>query len=89
MENGGKDCWNGCSQKQGKCDWCGADGWCCRKDWAGNGCDGTFGGEKGHQCVLRPQGKGTFLSEDTFVFVITPNERTFFFPETQNLNFGD
>ena len=26
--------------------------------------------------------KGTFLSEDADVFVITPNRRTFFFPET-------
>ena len=34
-------------------------------------------------------GKGTFLSENTDVFVITPNRRTFFFPETENLNFGD
>ena len=33
--------------------------------------------------------KGTFLSESTDVFVITPNRRTFFFPETENLNFGD
>ena len=33
--------------------------------------------------------KGTFLSEDTDVFVIISNRRTFFFPETENLNFGD
>jgi hypothetical protein len=33
--------------------------------------------------------KGTFLLKDTDVFVITPNRRTFFFPETENLNFGD
>ena len=33
--------------------------------------------------------KGTFLSEDNDVFVITPSRRTFFFPETENLNFGD
>ena len=33
--------------------------------------------------------KGTFLSESTDVFVITPNRQTFFFPETKNLNFGD
>ena len=33
--------------------------------------------------------KDTFLSEDTDVFVMTPNRRTFFFPETENLNFGD
>ena len=34
-------------------------------------------------------GKGTFLSEHTDVFVISPNRRTFFFPETDNLNLGD
>ena len=33
--------------------------------------------------------KGMFLSEDTDVFVTTPNRRTFFFPEIENLNFGD
>ena len=32
--------------------------------------------------------KGTFFSESTDVFVITPNRLTFFFPETENLNFG-
>ena len=33
--------------------------------------------------------KGTFLSESTNVFVITPNRLTFLFPETENWNFGD
>ena len=33
--------------------------------------------------------KGTILSEDTDVFFITPKRRTFFFPETINLNFWD
>ena len=33
--------------------------------------------------------KGKFLSEGTFVFVISPNRRTFYFPELENLNFGD
>ena len=33
--------------------------------------------------------KGTFFSESTNVFVITPNRQTFFCPETENLNFGD
>ena len=33
--------------------------------------------------------KGIFLSEDADVFVITPNRRTFFLTETENLNFGD
>ena len=33
-------------------------------------------------------GKGMFLSESTDVFVITPNRRTFFFPETETENFN-
>ena len=33
--------------------------------------------------------KGPFLSEGTDVFVISPNRRTFYFPELENLNFGD
>ena len=33
--------------------------------------------------------KGTILSENTNVLVITSNRLTFFFPETENLNFGD
>ena len=33
--------------------------------------------------------KGTFLSEDTDAFVISSNRQTFFFPETENLNFDD
>ena len=35
------------------------------------------------------QDKGTFLSEDIDVFVISPNKRTFYFPKLENLNFGD
>ena len=30
-----------------------------------------------------------FLSKGTDFFVITPNKRIFFFPETENLNLGD
>ena len=33
--------------------------------------------------------KVRFFLESIDVFVITPNRRTFFFPETENLNFGD
>ena len=29
------------------------------------------------------------MSEDINVFVKTPNRQTFFFPETENLNFSD
>ena len=48
------DCWNGCNKQQGKCDWCGTEGWCCRIGWTGNGCDGLFGGSRGHLCVSKP-----------------------------------
>ena len=33
--------------------------------------------------------KGTFLSEDTDAFVITPKRQKNFFLETENFNFGD
>lgn len=60
IANKGQNCYRPCHEVQGKCDWCGADGWCCRKGWTGNGCDGTFGIENHHTCVLHPfpnQGK--------------------------------
>jgi len=53
LKNGDKDCWNGCNKKEGKCNWCGPDGWCCRKNWVGNGCDGSVGGSSNHLCVLQ------------------------------------
>jgi len=37
----------------------------------------------------KSRNKGTFLSEDTDVFVISPNRQTSYFPELENLNFGD
>ena len=40
----------------GKCNWCGTDGWCCAKSVIKNGCDGTFGGDDVHRCVLKPKG---------------------------------
>ena len=39
---------------EGQCDWCGNVGWCCRKEWIGNGCDGSIGGTNRHECVLNP-----------------------------------
>ena len=55
LQNAGQDCYPHCNKEQGLCDWCGADGWCCRQGWtAGNGCDGSFGGENMHECVLKP-----------------------------------
>ena len=43
-----------CNGMEGQCDWCGNDGWCCRKEWIGNGCDGSIGGTNRHACVLNP-----------------------------------
>ena len=55
MNHAGEDCWDDCNEIQGQCDWCGnAVGWCCRKEWIGNGCDGSIGGTNGHECVLNP-----------------------------------
>ena len=41
------------------------------------------------ECWLCTFFKGTFLSEDNDAFIKIPNIRTFFFPETENLNFGN
>ena len=54
LEHSGEDCWSKCKGQEGKCDWCGTEGWCCKKSSIGNGCDGSFGGESGHRCVLKP-----------------------------------
>ena len=54
LKNVGEHCWDGCNKQQGKCDWCGTNGWCCRKGVTGNGCDGTFGGQTQSQCVSNP-----------------------------------
>ena len=75
LMNAGIQCWYSCGEKQGKCPWCGSDGWCCRKNannpyWLptaqSNGCDGTFGGLNKHECVLKPcsglaAGKGRII----------------------------
>ena len=54
LEHAGEDCYAGCNQRDGKCNWCGGDGWCCRKGWVGNGCDGELGGDNRHECTLKP-----------------------------------
>ena len=56
LEHAGEDCWNSCNSQQGACDWCGSKGFCCMKGWDdfSNGCDGTFGGQENHVCVLKP-----------------------------------
>ena len=65
LANAGKDCYEKCSRKQGRCKWCGKEGMCCSQsaygtdEWGDvkevgfkNGCDGTFGGKTRHECVL-------------------------------------
>ena len=81
LMNAGKECWYHCWQMQGKCAWCGSDGWCCRKNgnnpyWLptaqSNGCDGTFGGEDKHRCVLKPC-SGLAAGKDRIILKQVPN----------------
>ena len=53
----GLDCWDDCNKQQGPCEWCGSEGYCCKIGMIGNGCDGTFGGDKVHKCVFEPISK--------------------------------
>merc|ERR1719458_1259310 len=56
IANKGKDCWKGCEKTQGRCEWCGTDGWCCRLGWEGNGCDGSMGASgMGHVCTSKEE----------------------------------
>ena len=49
LKNVGKKCW-----EQGQNDYCGTNGWCCRKGSTGNGCDGSFGGTMNYRCSPKP-----------------------------------
>jgi len=57
--NKGKDCWSHCNGSQGPCLWCGNFGYCCtqKPGWTdvSNGCDGSIGGQTGHECSLRTE----------------------------------
>merc|ERR1712083_799882 len=59
FKHGGMNCWEGCDKIRGKCDWCGTEGYCCKKGVNGNGCDGSFdyGGPYEWQtiCVQKPK----------------------------------
>ena len=54
--NEGEDCYNDCGYQNGPCSWCGEEGLCCRigNDYISDWCDGTFGGQTRHECVLKP-----------------------------------
>ena len=52
VRNEGEGCWGNCGKWEGRCGYCGNNGYCCRKDWLGCGCDGEMGVEgKGHVCA--------------------------------------
>ena len=52
--NGRDQCWSECNKRDGKCDFCGSNGYCCRKGYNNNGCDGKIGGNDHHICVTYP-----------------------------------
>lgn len=54
LTHANEDCWSQCQGKEGKCSWCGTEGYCCKKGSIGGGCDGSFGGKTGHVCALKP-----------------------------------
>ena len=54
FHNSEKDCNHPCGgtdELNGQCAWCGDQGYCCRKGYTGNGCDGQMGWDKHHSCV--------------------------------------
>ena len=53
LEHADENCWNICNLAEGKCTWCGTEGWCCQIGSIGNGCDGSYGGNNIHQCALK------------------------------------
>lgn len=55
-ENAGRNCWDYCSQRSGRCDWCGSTGYCCRNSgWGGQsgGCWNTGSNHGRHICQYR------------------------------------
>ena len=71
--NEGIGCWFECGRKQGPCNWCGMNGICCRSGWndTSNGCDGSIGGSRRHECVKDPKkGKGSLLIDKSFLFSV-------------------
>ena len=53
LENADQECFGQCNG-QGRCSWCGSEGYCCRKGWTpGNGCDGSFCDDNHHLCILK------------------------------------
>ena len=63
MEHQGRSCLSWCHGKEGKCEWCGPEGYCCQKGFKSkdkNNVDcngGTFGGDTRHECVPKYKDK--------------------------------
>ena len=59
MEHKGKSCLKMCHGKEGKCKWCGPEGYCCQKGFKSKDeidvdCNGgAFGGDRRHECVSK------------------------------------
>ena len=53
LKNRGIDCWQPCSKKSGKCEYCGTGNKCCRKGWEGveSSCSSSEGGNGYHTCI--------------------------------------
>merc|ERR1719317_316728 len=56
LHNAGQECWTTAGCGDGACYFCGT-GFCCRKNWPWNGCNGIDGGDIMHVCVKNPSGK--------------------------------
>lgn len=62
VNNKGSACWGPCGAKQGKCSYCGSEGYCCRFGWHDKfgGCTGRMGlSGKGHVCTDPPDPSDT------------------------------
>jgi len=53
VNNGNKKCFDACGKKMGPCNFCGPDGLCCKKGYAGNGCDGKIGKTDKYRCIWK------------------------------------
>ena len=52
VQNENQRCLDSCDGKEGRCGWCGPDGWCCMLGVIGNGCTGNMGlGSQDHVCT--------------------------------------
>ena len=93
MNNPGEDCWGRCHEKEGKCEWCGPDGYCCKKghDATPNepdvDCDdGAFGGIKRHECVPKlEKSYHSHCHNNGLKYSMRPRDDYFPYPQTKEI----